>query len=204
MAINPGDVTKLLSLIQAQEPNAEERLASIIYDALRKLAASQMRRERSDHTLSPTALANEAWLRFGEELPHSDVSCRQKFFAVAVTAMRRVLVDHARARNAEKRGGAYRPVRVESLDDFSAPTDRQLIALNDALEALAALRPRTAHVVELRFFGGFSHSDIAALLGLERRTVDRDWAFARAWLASQLGVGAASEAPAFNRVPKAP
>lgn len=100
--------------------------------------------------------------------------------------MRRILVEHARARRADKRGGSAQPIRVENLDAFSSPADDQLIALDEALGALSDLRPRAARVVELRFFGGFSHEQIGALLELERRTVDRDWAFARAWLLAAL------------------
>jgi RNA polymerase sigma factor (TIGR02999 family) len=191
VTVTPGDVTRLLLQVRALHPGAETRLLELVYGELRKLAASHMRRERSDHTLSATALAHEAWLRFGKELPDSDVQSRHQFFAVAATAMRRILVEHARARRAEKRGGALQPIRVENLDAFSAPDDDQLIALDEALVALAAVRPRAARVVELRFFAGFSHEQIGALLGLERRTVDRDWAFARAWL-----LGALRQTPA--------
>jgi RNA polymerase sigma-70 factor, ECF subfamily len=186
MASTPGEVTRLLLQVKGQQPGAEARLLDLVYGELCRLAASQMRRERSDHTLSATALAHEAWLRFGRDLPDADLQSRQQFFAVAATAMRRILVEHARARRAEKRGGTAQPIRVENLDAFSTPDDDQLIALDEALAALSDLRPRAARVVELRFFGGFSHEQIGGLLQLERRTVDRDWAFARAWLLSEL------------------
>jgi RNA polymerase sigma factor (TIGR02999 family) len=186
MSSSAGDVTRLLAEIRGHAPGAEERLAELIYAELKKLAASQMRRERSDHTLSPTALAHEAWARFSSALPGGDIRSRRQFFGVAVTAMRRILVEHARSRHAEKRGGSAQPVKVESLDDFAAPGDEHIIAIDEALAALAALRPRAARVVELRFFGGMTHEEIAMLLQLERRTVDRDWAFARAWLFGEL------------------
>jgi RNA polymerase sigma factor (TIGR02999 family) len=186
MTATPGDVTQLLLQVKGHEPGAEARLLDLVYGELRKLAASHMRRERVDHTLSATALAHEAWLRFGKALPEADIHSRQQFFGVATTAMRRILVEHARARRAEKRGGTDRPLQVENLEAFSSPDDDQLIALDEALAALSELRPRAARVVELRFFGGFSHEQIGEFLGIERRTVDRDWAFARAWLLGAL------------------
>ena len=186
MTSTAGEVTRLLLQVKGQQPGAEARLLELVYGELRTLAASHMRRERSDHTLSATALAHEAWLRFGKDLPDADLQSRQQFFGVAATAMRRILVEHARARRADKRGGAVQPIRVEDLDAFSTPDDDQLIALDEALAALSDLRPRAARVVELRFFGGFSHEQIGGLLELERRTVDRDWAFARAWLLAAL------------------
>ena len=186
MTPTPGEVTQLLLQVKGQQPGAETRLLELVYGELRKLAAAHMRRERSDHTLSATALAHEAWLRFGKDLPDADLHSRQQFFAVAATAMRRILVEHARARTAEKRGGVAQPIRVENLDAFSTPDDDQLISLDEALAALSELRPRAARIVELRFFGGFSHEQIGGLLGVERRTVDRDWAFARAWLLAAL------------------
>ena len=195
MTPTPGEVTQLLLQVRGQQPGAEARLLELVYGELRKLAASHMRRERSDHTLSATALAHEAWLRFGKDLTDADLHSRQQFFAVATTAMRRILVEHARARSAEKRGGATQPVRVENLDRFSSPDDDQLLALDEALAALSKLRPRAARVVELRFFGGFSHEQIGGLLGLERRTVDRDWAFARAWLLGALRQGQTKSGP---------
>ena len=175
-----GDVTQLLAQISHREPGAEERLVDVIYGELKKLAASQMRGERSDHTLSPTALANEAWLRFAPDV--GGLRSRQQFFSIAVTAMRRILIEHARSRHAAKRGGDGGVIRLENLDEFATPSDEQMIALDESLTALSAIRPRAARVVELRFFGGFTHEDIATMLDVERRTVDRDWAFARAWL----------------------
>jgi RNA polymerase sigma factor (TIGR02999 family) len=186
MASTPGEVTRLLLQVKGQQPGAEARLLELVYGELRALAASHMRRERGDHTLSATALAHEAWLRFWQGSPGADLQSRHQFFAVAATAMRRILVEHARARRADKRGGSAQPIRVENLDAFSSPADDQLIALDEALGALSDLRPHAARVVELRFFGGFSHEQIGALLELERRTVDRDWAFARAWLLAAL------------------
>ena len=182
-----GDVTQLLVQVSHHQPGAEERLLDLIYGELKKLAASQMRRERMDHTLSPTALANEAWLRFAPDV--SGMRSRQQFFSIAITAMRRILIEHARSRHAAKRGGDDGVIRVETLDEFATPSDKQMLALDESLTALATVRPRAARVVELRFFGGFTHQDIAGILDVERRTVDRDWAFARAWLFDYLRRG---------------
>ena len=142
-----------------------------------------MRGERPDHTLTPTALANEAWLRLAN--CEEDFSNRSHFFAVAANAMRRVLVDHARARNAEKRGGGE-VIRLEDIDP-AAPSST-LPALDEALDALARTDPRAVRVVEMRYFSGLTHAEIAEVLNLDRRTVDRDWAFARAWLFDQLSI----------------
>ena len=180
-----GEVTRLLVEVRAGHDGAADRLANVVYTELRRLAASRMRAERSDHTLSPTALAHEAWARFGPDIPTTEIEGRRHFFGIAVNAMRRVLIEHARARLAAKRGADADVVPLESVD-VAAPTDHELIALDSALQQLTAIRPRAARVVELRFFGGFSHTEIAGLLTVERRTVDRDWAFARAWLAGLL------------------
>lgn len=180
-----GDVTVLLKRVRAGEAGAEERLASLVYSQLRKLAASRLRAERGSHTLSPTALANEAWLRFGSEISQQNFENRRHFFGIAATAMRRILVEHARARNAAKRGGGVQPVDL-ALVDPAAPTDERLVAVDEALTRLAAAKPRAARVVELRFFGGLSHTEIAEVLGLDRRTIDRDWDRAKAWLLQEL------------------
>jgi RNA polymerase sigma-70 factor (ECF subfamily) len=185
MESSSGDVTRLLNDMRAGEQGAESRLADLVYNDLRRLAAARMRSERGEHTLSPTALANEAWVRFASDIPERDVENRRQFFAIAVTAMRRILIEHARARGADKRGGDMDRLDLDAVD-VAAPNDRQLIALDEALTQFATIRPRAAHIIELRFFGGFTHSEIATLLGIERRTVDRDWSFARAWLFGEL------------------
>jgi RNA polymerase sigma factor (TIGR02999 family) len=158
----------------------------MVYKELRRLAAARLRTERGDHTLSATALVNEAWLRFSPDVTEQDVENRRHFYGIALTAMRRILVEHARARNATKRGGANERVSLESID-AAASDDRQLMAVDEALTRLEAIQPRAARVVEMRFFGGYTHSEIAGILGIQRRTVDRDWAFARAWLFGHMG-----------------
>jgi RNA polymerase sigma factor (TIGR02999 family) len=165
------------------EDGAHERLTVLVYTELRRLAASKMRGERPDHTLTPTALAHEAWLRLADS--EDDFSSRAHFFGVAANAMRRILVDHARARNAVKRGGGV-VIRLEDIDIAAPESDNTLMALDEALDALFKKDPRAARVVEMRYFSGLAHTEIAEVLNVDRRTVDRDWAFARAWLFDQL------------------
>jgi RNA polymerase sigma factor (TIGR02999 family) len=179
----PGEVTVLLNKIRAGEIGAQDRLAELIYADLRHLAASKMRWERPDHTLSPTGLANEAWLRLAGCA--GDLANRSQFFGVAANVMRRILVEHARARKARKRGGEE-VLRLQDVDPAAPVKDYTLLALDEALEMLSNINPRAARVVEMRYFSGLTHSEIADVLHLERRTVDRDWALARAWLFDRL------------------
>jgi RNA polymerase sigma-70 factor (ECF subfamily) len=160
---------------------------ALVYDELRRLAASALRHERSDHTLQPTALVHEAYLRLAEQ-PTARWKDRNHFMAVAARAMRRILVDHARKHGAVKRGsGAVK----HSLDDHERVADFtgdtvDLVALDDALARLANLDPRQARIVELRFFGGLSVEETAAIVGSSARTVKRDWQLARAWLKREI------------------
>ena len=180
-----NDVTGLLRAASAGNVQARERLAEVIYTELRRVASVRMRSERTDHTLTPTALANEAWLKLCDvDQAYAD---RAHFFAVAANAMRRVLVDHARSRNAGKRRGGSL-LKMEDLDiDIAAPeAEEHLSVLDDALRRLAAFDSRAAKIVEMRYFGGLTHTEIADVLNVDRRTVDRDWAVARAWLFEKL------------------
>ena len=164
---------------------ALERLVPWVYDELRRIARQHMRRELPDHTLQPTALVNEVFLRL-RDARKIDWRDRTHFFAIASRIMRRVLIDAARIRRADKRGGgALAAVFNEALD---AAADRgiDLTALGDALDALEASHPRKARVVELRFFGGLGVDEIAGLLGVSTYTVTRDWTFARTWLKAEL------------------
>jgi RNA polymerase sigma factor (TIGR02999 family) len=145
-----------------------------------------MRAERQGHTLTSTALANEAWIRLSAS--GLDFEDRTHFFAVAANAMRRVLIDHARARNTIKRNGGQ-PVELDSIDLSAPESDETLLALNDALSRLSALNERAAKVVELRYFAGLPNEEIARMMDVNRRTVDRDWAMARAWLFGQITPG---------------
>ncbi|MBL8296533.1 MAG: sigma-70 family RNA polymerase sigma factor [Bryobacterales bacterium] len=184
----PGEVTLLLRKAHEGAIDARQQLADIIYTELRRLASVKMRGERQQHTLTPTALVNEAWLRLGEF--KDEVENRSHFFALAATAMRRILIDHARSRNSAKRGGGL--IRVEELDIAAPESDGQLLALDEALTRLAAMDERAAKVVEMRYFTGLTQSEIARVLGVDRRTVDRDWAMAKSWLYGEVARAAGS------------
>jgi RNA polymerase sigma factor (TIGR02999 family) len=181
-----GDVTELIRLAEAGEDAARLRLFEMLYGDLRRLAASRMRSERESHTLTPTALVHEAYLRL---MDRAEVSCKDRghFLAVAAQAMRRILVDHARARRAGKRGGRMEPLDLDAAQNLAAPsTDAQIVAIDEALEALRQISPRQSQVVELRYFGGLTEEEVAEALGVNRRTINRDWQMARAWLHAEL------------------
>jgi len=189
MASPPGEVTRLLRRIPTGDTAAREELARILHAELRGRAAVQLRRERPDHTLQPTALANEAWMRLVEE---ERVECedRTHFFALAATCIRRILVDHARRRAAVRRGGGASRVELELDLQPGGERSRELLGLDDALAGLQALHERKARVVELRFFGGLTNEEIARFLGVSTGTVERDLRLARAWLRRELSSGA--------------
>jgi RNA polymerase sigma factor (TIGR02999 family) len=180
MASEEGQVTVLLKAMGAGDATAEQRLLPLVYHELHRLARSYMRRERPDHTLQATALINEAYLRLaGGEV---DFKNREHFIGVAAQVMRRVLVDHARAHNADMRGGGLKRVELEEEFVLSSARADELLALNEALERLATTNARQARVVELHYFGGLSMEQIAALLHISERSVKRDWSLARIWL----------------------
>ena len=188
MDVQEGDFTAMISRPRSGAAGAGEVLESAVYQRLRSLAAAQLRRERHGHTLSATALANEAWLRFSPVLPLGDIENQRHLCAVAVTSMRRILVEHARARNAGKRGGRHEHISLSTLD-LALDTDASLLALDDALREFEQIHPRASKAVELKFFFGFTHDEVARVTGVQRRTVDRDLSFARAWLLGQLRRG---------------
>jgi RNA polymerase sigma factor (TIGR02999 family) len=180
------NITHLLHEWSAGDQQALETLTPLVYEELRKQAARYLRRERQGHTLQTTALIHEAYLRLVDA---RDVNWqgRAHFFAIAANLMRRILVDHARRRDASKRGGSF--VRM-SLDETLAVAEEvevDLIAIDEALDRLAALDPQQARVVELRFFSGLTVEETAAALGVSPKTVKRDWAVARAWLRREIG-----------------
>jgi RNA polymerase sigma-70 factor (ECF subfamily) len=183
---HPADVTQLLvELRQTPSPERVEALIDVVYPALRRVAGGLMRRERAPHTLQPTALVNEAYLSLVDR-SQLDWQSRAHFFGAAANAMRRILVDHARARGAQKRGGDRTRVTFdEGLGEGGTP-DVHLLDLNDALDRFGALDARAARVVELRVFGGLNVQEIAEVLDVSKRTVDNDWAMARMWLAREL------------------
>ncbi len=181
-----GDVTRLLAQASAGDDAARAALFEALYRELRRLAVAAMRAERRDHTLQPTALIHEAYVRLaGADGPFEN---RAHFLSVAATVMRRVLVDHARARNAQKRGGGGARADVPDLDLLAADDADavDVVALDDALTRLAQLDPRQARVVELRFFGGLSVEETAALVAVSERTIKREWQIARAWLRREM------------------
>ncbi|HZR66246.1 MAG TPA: ECF-type sigma factor [Terriglobales bacterium] len=183
--VEPGEITVLLRAVSRSEADAEARLYQLVYTALQRIAASQMRAERPEHTLSPTALVHEAWLRLANK--QQDFENRHHFLAAAAKAMRCILVDYARARYARRRGGVQRPVPLEGCLNLKVPmTDETILVLDEALQRLAALSARAAQVVEMRFFAGLTESETAGVLGVTRRTVNRDWEMARVWLYGEL------------------
>jgi RNA polymerase sigma factor (TIGR02999 family) len=182
-----SDITQLLHGVADGDARAADRLLPHVYEELRALAASFWARQRSDHTLQPTALVHEAYMRLvGSD--GAQWSSRKHFFDVAAMAMRQLLVDHARRRCAEKRGGKLERV---TLDDSGAAADStmpiDIVSLDAALTRLASLDARQARIVELRFLAGLSVEDAAGVLGVSARTVKLDWQMARAWLRRELG-----------------
>ena len=172
--------TVLLKAWAEGDATALDRLTPAVYDELRRLAGAYMRKERPGHTLSPTELVSEAFLRLaGDE--HPEYADRVHFFAMAARQMRRILVDHARKRSADKRGGLDRPVTLDEAMMAEGRPDA-LLALDDALVALAAVDERKARVVELHYFGGMGHKEIASALSVHENTVARDLRLAQAWL----------------------
>ncbi len=174
-------VTELLHRV-GDDPDAFERLLPLVYRELRELAGARLRMERPDHTLQPTALVHEAYLKLAEGVvrPFED---RGHFFRVAARAMRQILVDHARARRTMKRERRDQEISAPN----SGPAIDDVLAVDAALERLAALDPRQARVIELRFFAGFGIEETAAALGVSPATVKRDWLVARGWLQNEIG-----------------
>jgi RNA polymerase sigma factor (TIGR02999 family) len=176
------DVTGLLRAWSKGDAEAGERLVPLVYDQLRRQAARHLRRERRDHTLRPTGLVHEAYLRLVEQREAAWQN-RGQFFAVAAQVMRRILVDHARQHRAHKRGGSWCRVTLDEAEAGAAPEpDLDILALEEALTELAGLDADKARMVELRFFGGLSLPETAAALGVSQSTVSREWRMARAWL----------------------
>jgi RNA polymerase sigma factor (TIGR02999 family) len=177
------EITDLLHDAAAGDCKAAADLLPLVYDELRRLAAARMAAERPGHTLDATALVHEAYLRL---VGDQHFEGRRHFFAAAAEAMRRVLVNHARGRNRLKRGGSRSRVDLDRLTGPAAASDDDLLDLDEALGQLAEQFPAAAELVKLRFFAGMSLGEAAETLGMPRRTADRNWAFARAWLADAL------------------
>jgi RNA polymerase sigma-70 factor (ECF subfamily) len=184
MCPDDGQVTLLLKAMKNGDKSAAEKLLPLVYQELHRLAKSYMQRERRDHTLQPTALINEAYLRLVRDTV--DWQSRQHFIGVAANVMRRLLVDHARAHNAEMRAGGLQRVEFEEGLMVSSERSKEVLALHDALTTLEGVDPRQAKVVELRYFGGFSVEEIGEILDMSPRSVKRHWALARIWLLKQM------------------
>ena len=185
-AADPRHVTQWLIAWRHGDEQARDQLFAAVYPELRRIAARFLRHERADHTLDPTALVNELVVHVlgSGSIAYND---RTHFFALAAQMMRRILIDHARARVAEKRGGAQQRVNLSSVEElWPAPQSEDVLMLDEALSRLEQADPRAAKVVELRFFGGLREQQVADVLGVSVITVKRDWKVARAWLVDQL------------------
>ncbi len=180
------EVTRLLAQCRAGDREVLSRLLPLVYEDLRELADRQLRRERQDHTLQATALVHEAYLRLVDQ-DAQNYENRAHFLALAATAMRRILVNHAIARRAEKRGGGAERVTLFEAASVFEERAEDLVALDEALDRLAAVDPQNSRIVELRFFAGLSADETAECLSLSLRTVERGWRFAKAWLRKEIG-----------------
>lgn len=181
----PKDVTVLLTQINNGDSNAPEELLPLVYGELRKLAGGYLKNERPDHTLQPTALVHEAYIRL-VDWQNIDWKNRAHFFAVAAQVMRNILVDHARKKKAEIHGGNLQKLALDEAISFSNTKEVDLVDLDDALQDLAKLDERQSKIVELRFFAGLTIEETAHALGISTMTVSREWNFAKAWLYRRL------------------
>lgn len=179
------DVTVLLGQLTGGNEGAASKLIPLVYNELRRLAGGYMRRERSDHTLQPTALVHEAYLKLVEQRS-VDWQGRAHFFGIAAQMMRRILIDHARGHLRDKRGGGEKPMPLDDALVFAPEQSTELVKLDQSLERLAELDPRQSKIVELRFFGGLTVEQTAEVLGISPKTVKRDWSVAKAWLHGDL------------------
>lgn len=182
----PEGITQLLLLWNCGDQTALDKLMPLVQSELRRLAGNYLRRERPGHTLQPTALVNEAYLRLVDQRK-AKWQNRAQFYGIAAQLMRRILVDHARQHKAAKRGGAdQQRLSITSARDVSDKPDLDLLALHEALEELATVDPQQSRIVELKFFGGLSIEETAEVMQLGHATVERDWKMARAWLRRKL------------------
>ena len=180
------EVTQILNSIEKGDPRAAAELLPLVYDELRKLAAARMAAEAPGQTLQPTALVHEAYVRLVDVEKADRWDSRGHFFAAAAEAMRRILVDRARARGCEKRGGQFRRLDIDAVDLVTTAAPDQVLLIDEALARLAAADPPAARLVELRYFAGLSIADCGAAIGISTATAYRLWDFARAWLHSEL------------------
>ncbi len=187
MGTGPGqDLTLILGRARAGDERARGELIALVYEQLRQVAARLMHRERTDHTLSPTAVVHEAVIRLLGDAVFDKSPDRAYLFASAARAMREVLIDHARRRAADRRGGGWSRVPLDLVVDYFEGQGLDIVAVHEALDRLAALNERQAQVMTLRYFGGLSVPEVAASLEVAVVTVERDWRLARAWIRDQL------------------
>jgi RNA polymerase sigma factor (TIGR02999 family) len=176
----------ILDRVEQGDPQAAGELLPLVYEELRKLAAVRMANEAAGHTLQPTALVHEAWLRLAGKDAHAPFANRAHFFAAAAEAMRRILIERARRKSAEKRGGSWQRIDLDKVDIAVEADDDTLLLVNESLEKLANEDAQAAEIAKLRFFGGLTLDEAAQVMGVTDRTADRYWAFARAWLFDEL------------------
>ena len=181
-----NDVTRILSAIEAGDPQAAEQLLPLVYDELRKLAAQRLAQEKAGQTLQATALVHEAYLRLVDVKEAQQWNSRGHFFAACAEAMRRLLVDNARRKGRRKRGGASRRVNLQVHEPAIEGPNIDVLAIDDALGQLARTHPEKAELVKLRYFAGLTLAEAASALGISTATADRHWKYARAWLARRL------------------
>src|SRR5215472_5469427 len=183
-----SNAQEILAAIEAGDPSAAEELLVLVYDELRRLAASKLALESAGQTLQPTALVHEAWLRLvGDQSP--SFKDRTHFFRASAEAMRHILIDRARRKKTERHGGSYRRIDFEEFDVATPPADEQLLVVNDALDKLAVEHQVQAELVKLRYFAGLTNEEISEVLGISVSTVKNYWAFSRAWLLNEIEGG---------------
>ncbi len=180
-----NEITAQLKEWKYGDDAAKDELMSQIYDELRDIAAQYLRKERAHHTLQPTALANEAYLRL-VKIDDIEWQDRTHFFAVSAKIIRNVLIDYARARSTQKRKGKYQPLEIEDALELSISPETDLLALDEALKQLAEFDPRQSKIVELRFFGGLTIRETARVIGMSPASVKREWVIAKSWLYRKL------------------
>jgi RNA polymerase sigma factor (TIGR02999 family) len=185
MTSTPEEITQLLIAWNQGDQRARDELMPLIYNELRRLARGYLRRERPDHTLQPTALVHEAFLRLIDQR-RVNWQNRAHFFGAAARLMRQILINHAEARRAAKRGGEAERVSLHDVDRFTVEPEVDLVALNEALEGLEQIDPSQCRIVEMRYFSGLTIEEIAEVVGVSPATVKREWSTARAWLRREL------------------
>ena len=181
-----SEVTQILSRIESGDPTAAEQLLPLVYDELRRLAAHRLAEEKPGQTLQATALVHEAYVRLVDRDQAQQWNSRGHFFGAAAEAMRRILVDQARQKRSQRRGGDYQRIELSSVEPSVSASPLDMLALDEALDQLAEKDPRAAELVKLRFFAGLTVSEAATALGVSIGTAENDWAYAKSWLRLQL------------------